>query len=48
MAASETVTRERTGFQLESFEWSDPEGNVWEVTWAEGTSFDEREALIFP
>jgi predicted enzyme related to lactoylglutathione lyase len=31
-----------------SFEFSDPEGNVWEVTWAEGTSFDEREALIFP
>lgn len=30
------------------FEWSDPEGNVWEVTWAEGTSFDDREALIFP
>jgi uncharacterized glyoxalase superfamily protein PhnB len=30
------------------FEWSDPEGNVWEVTWAEGTSFDEREGLIFP
>ncbi|HET8567359.1 MAG TPA: VOC family protein [Candidatus Limnocylindria bacterium] len=30
------------------FEWRDPEDNVWEVTWAEGTSFDEREALIFP
>ena len=30
------------------FEFSDPEGNVWEVTWAEGTSFDEREGLIFP
>lgn len=30
------------------FEWKDPEGNVWEVTWAEGTSFDEREGLIFP
>ena len=30
------------------FEWSDPEGNVWEVTWAEGTSFDERGGLIFP
>jgi len=31
-----------------SFEWSDPEGNVWEVTYANGTSFDEREGLIFP
>ena len=30
------------------FEWSDPEGNVWEVTWAEGTTFDERDGLIFP
>jgi catechol 2,3-dioxygenase-like lactoylglutathione lyase family enzyme len=30
------------------FEWSDPEGNVWEVVWAEGTSFDDREGLIFP
>lgn len=31
-----------------SFEWSDPEGNLWEVTWANGTSFDAREGLIFP
>ena len=31
-----------------AFEWSDPEGNVWEVIWAEGTSFDAREGLIFP
>jgi catechol 2,3-dioxygenase-like lactoylglutathione lyase family enzyme len=30
------------------FEWRDPEGNVWEVIWAEGTSFDDREGLIFP
>lgn len=30
------------------FEWSDPEGNVWEVVWAEGTSFGQREGLIFP
>ena len=30
------------------FEWRDPEDNVWEVTWAEGTSFDEREGLIVP
>ena len=30
------------------FDWSDPEGNAWEVVWAEGTSFDEREGLIFP
>ena len=30
------------------FEFTDPEGNVWEVTWAEGTSFDARDGLIFP
>jgi catechol 2,3-dioxygenase-like lactoylglutathione lyase family enzyme len=30
------------------FAFLDPEGNSWEVVWAEGTSFDERGALIFP
>ena len=30
------------------FEWRDPEGNVWEVTWAEGTSFGREGGLIFP
>jgi catechol 2,3-dioxygenase-like lactoylglutathione lyase family enzyme len=30
------------------FEFLDPEGNAWEVVWADGTSFDERGALIFP
>jgi catechol 2,3-dioxygenase-like lactoylglutathione lyase family enzyme len=31
-----------------SGEFTDPEGNLWEVTWAPGTSFDERGGLIFP
>jgi uncharacterized protein len=31
-----------------SFSFLDPEGNAWEVTWAEGTSFDARGGLIFP
>jgi catechol 2,3-dioxygenase-like lactoylglutathione lyase family enzyme len=31
-----------------SFDFLDPEGNAWEVVWAEGTSFDERGGLIFP
>jgi hypothetical protein len=31
-----------------SFSFLDPEGNAWEVTWAEGTSFDVRGGLIFP
>jgi catechol 2,3-dioxygenase-like lactoylglutathione lyase family enzyme len=30
------------------FSFLDPEGNAWEVVWAEGTSFDERGGLIFP
>ncbi len=28
--------------------FKDPEGNIWEITWAEGTSFDERGGLIYP
>ena len=28
--------------------FTDPEGNVWEVAFAPGTSFDERGGLIFP
>jgi len=39
---------EDLAFGGRGFEFRDPEGNVWEVTWAEGTSFDEREGLIFP
>ena len=30
------------------FSLLDPEGNAWEVVWAEGTSFDDRGGLIFP
>ena len=30
------------------FDFLDPEGNAWEVVWAEDTSFDERGGLIFP
>lgn len=28
--------------------FADPEGNVWEVAWVPGSSFDERGALIWP
>ena len=28
--------------------FADPEGNVWEVTWMPGSSFDERGALVLP
>jgi uncharacterized glyoxalase superfamily protein PhnB len=30
------------------FVFRDPEGNIWDVIWTEGTSFDERGGLIFP
>ena len=30
------------------FSRRDPEGNVWDVAWAKGTSFDDRGGLIFP
>jgi catechol 2,3-dioxygenase-like lactoylglutathione lyase family enzyme len=42
---AEPVDREwggRSGY------FSDPEGNVWEIAWAPGTSFDARGALIWP
>ena len=28
--------------------WADPEGNVWEVAWMPGSSFDERGGFIWP
>ena len=45
-----TMKREPTNLSFggRGFDWVDPEGNAWEVTWAEGTSFDKREGLIFP
>jgi uncharacterized glyoxalase superfamily protein PhnB len=30
------------------FSWRDPEGNVWDVAWAKGTTLDERGGLTFP
>jgi uncharacterized glyoxalase superfamily protein PhnB len=30
------------------FSWRDPEGNVWDIAWAKGSSFDDRGGLIFP
>jgi predicted enzyme related to lactoylglutathione lyase len=28
--------------------FADPEGNLWEVAWMPGSSFDERGGLILP
>jgi uncharacterized glyoxalase superfamily protein PhnB len=30
------------------FAWRDPEGNIWDVAWAKGTSFSETGGLLFP
>jgi uncharacterized glyoxalase superfamily protein PhnB len=30
------------------FSWRDPEGNIWDVAWARGTSFDDRGGVSFP
>jgi uncharacterized protein len=30
------------------FSFHDPEGNVWDVAWAEGSTVDERGGLTFP
>lgn len=30
------------------FSFRDPEGNIWDVAWAEGSRFDERGGLTFP
>jgi catechol 2,3-dioxygenase-like lactoylglutathione lyase family enzyme len=30
------------------FSFRDPEGNIWDVAWADGSRFDERGGLIFP
>jgi uncharacterized glyoxalase superfamily protein PhnB len=30
------------------FSWRDPEGNIWDVAFAHGASFDERGGLSFP
>ena len=30
------------------FSWRDPEGNLWDVAWAKGSTIDERGGLTFP
>jgi uncharacterized glyoxalase superfamily protein PhnB len=42
---AEPVAREwggRSGY------FADPEGNVWEIAWLPGSTFDERGGLIWP
>jgi len=30
------------------FSWRDPEGNIWDVAYAKGSTIDDRGGLIFP
>jgi uncharacterized glyoxalase superfamily protein PhnB len=30
------------------FSWRDPEGNVWDVAWAKGSTIDDRGGVTFP
>jgi len=30
------------------FSWRDPEGNIWDVAWANGTTIDDRGGVTFP
>jgi uncharacterized glyoxalase superfamily protein PhnB len=30
------------------FAWRDPEGNLWDVAYAKGTTFDDRGGVFFP
>ena len=46
--AKNIVDAQNTFWGGRSGGFEDPEGNIWEVTWADGTSFDERGALIYP
>jgi uncharacterized glyoxalase superfamily protein PhnB len=39
---------EDLSFGGRGFNFVDAEGNLWDVIWADGTSFDERGGLIFP
>ncbi len=36
-----------TSYSGRSGSFKDPEGNIWEVTWSEGVSFDSNGALIY-
>jgi hypothetical protein len=29
------------------FSWRDPEGNIWDVAWAKGSTIDDRGGLTF-
>ena len=34
--------------EVRDFSWRDPEGNIWDVAWAHGSTFDDRGGVVFP
>jgi uncharacterized glyoxalase superfamily protein PhnB len=44
----ELLSEPERAFWGGGFDWRDPEGNVWDVAWAKGTTLDERGGLTWP
>lgn len=44
----ELLGRPEEHFWGGGFSWRDPEGNIWDVAWADGSKFDDCGGLTFP
>ena len=44
----EILGEPQEAFRGGGFRWKDPEGNVWDVAWAKGSTIDERGGVTFP
>ena len=42
------MSEPRRAFWGGGFSFRDPEGNIWDVAWADGSRIDDRGGLIFP
>jgi uncharacterized protein len=45
---AELLEEPQEAFWGAGFAWRDPEGNMWDVAWAKGSTIDERGGLAFP
>jgi hypothetical protein len=48
VAGVELLGEPQQAFWGGGFSWRDPEGNVWDVAWAKGTTIDDRGGVHFP
>jgi uncharacterized glyoxalase superfamily protein PhnB len=48
VAGVELLEEPTEAFWGGGFSWRDPEGNIWDVAWAKGTSVDDRGGVTFP